>query len=99
MPSSLSLPARKNGRRLARDAATGDGQFDIHTLAAWAEDNLTPAEISRVIAMLQGYLDKPKDDAEAKRPDVGGMDSRIRAASAKGFAGRYPAAAAIKRIV
>ena len=99
MPSSLSLPARKNGRRLARDSAGNFGDFDIHTLSAWAQDNLTPGEIGRVIAMLQTFLDKPKDDAEAKRPDVGGMDSRIRAASAKGFASRYPAAGAIKRMI
>jgi hypothetical protein len=68
MPYPLSLPARKNGRRLARDSAPGNGDFDIHSLSAWACENLTPDEIKRVIAMLQDHLDKP-DDAMDGPPD------------------------------
>jgi hypothetical protein len=62
MAYSITLPARKNGRRIARDAAPGNGEFDIHTLAAWAQENLTPEEIGRVIAMLQDHLGKPAAD-------------------------------------
>jgi hypothetical protein len=106
MPWSLSLPARKNGRRIAQDSApSGDGQFDIHTLSSWATENLTRSEIGRVIAMLQDHLDKP-DDAGALPENAIGEDARRRArllahdesgAATKSFHGRYPDARLIKR--
>jgi hypothetical protein len=60
MPSSLSLGARKNGHRIAYDAAP---DFDISTLGVWCDDNLTPSEMRRVIAMLQDTLDKTEKPA------------------------------------
>jgi hypothetical protein len=111
MPSSLSLPPRRNGRRLAHDSAPGSGEFDIHTLAVWAQENLTPDEIKRVIAMLQDHLNKP-DDAMDGPPDWKGApipgtlrrvgeDSRpryrpmTRAAGAE-YAARFPNAGRLK---
>ncbi len=80
MPSTLFLPARKNGRRIAQDSAPGDGEFDINNLAVWATENLDRSEIGRVIAMLQDHLDKPKaEDLESpsqRRDRILAGDSR-----------------------
>jgi hypothetical protein len=107
MPWSLSLPPRKNGRRLAQDSAPGTGEFDIHTLSAWAKENLTREELSRVIAMLQTELDKPEKAEDLESPaqrrdralagDSRGGLPRPTAAAVKGFHGRYPEARAIRR--
>ena len=100
MPYSLSLPARSHGRRLARDAAPGDGEFDIHTLSAWCESNLTPSEIRRVIAMLETAIEKPvAEDLEspAQRRDraVAGNPNPGIAGDSRGGLPR-PTAAAVK---
>lgn len=104
MPWSLSLPARKNGRRLAQDAAPGSGDTDIHSLAAWAQENLTREEIGRVIAMLQDHLDKPDDDTNASEKKLG-EDARRRgrllahdadADAGKSFLKLFPNSARIK---
>jgi hypothetical protein len=112
MPSSLSLPARKNGRRLAQDSSGETGEFDPHRLAVYASENFTPEEIRRTIAMLQDHLDKPKaEELEstsqrrertlAGNPGLAG-DSRgglprPTAEAVKSFHARYPAARSIRR--
>jgi hypothetical protein len=106
MPWSLSLPARKNGRRIARDEAPESGNNDIHVMCAWAIENLTRKELTRVIAMLQDSLDKRQDDTGALPENALGEDARRRArllahdeagAATKSFHARYPAARLIKR--
>jgi hypothetical protein len=98
-PYSISLHARKNGRRIARDAAPGNGEFDIHSLAAWAQANLTSEEIERVIAMLQSHLDKPAEDDELPDPTAvkrerTGLDSRH--APSREYLERFPNAGRLK---
>jgi hypothetical protein len=103
MAYALTLHARRNGRRLAQDSSGETGEFDIHSLAAWAQTNLTPEEIGRVIWMLQRFLDKPDDDTDASKL---GEDARRRgrqfahdasADASKSFLERFPEAARIKQ--
>jgi signal recognition particle subunit SEC65 len=61
MPFPLYLPARRNGRRIARDSAPENPENDIHRLAAYAQGNLTRDEIKRVITMLQSHLDESEE--------------------------------------
>ncbi|HEY8124526.1 MAG TPA: hypothetical protein VIF88_03790 [Methylocystis sp.] len=105
MPWPLSLPARKNGRRLARDESPESGNNDIHVMCAWAIESLTRSEIGRVIAMLQAHLDKP-DEADALPKNALGEDARRRArllahdeaaTATKSFYERFPEARRIKQ--
>jgi hypothetical protein len=106
MPWPLSLPARRNGRRIARDESPESGNHDIHTMCAWAQENLTRRELTRVIAMLQEHLEKSQDDAGSLPENALGEDARRRArllahdesgAATKSFHARYPSARLIKR--
>ncbi|MGO9770416.1 MAG: hypothetical protein ACLPSW_12840 [Roseiarcus sp.] len=80
MPWSLSLPARKNGRRLAQDSSAETGEFDPHRVSAYCAENFEPEEIRCLIQMLQGHLDKPQaEDLESpsqRRDRILAGDSR-----------------------
>jgi hypothetical protein len=102
MPWSISLGARRNGRRLAQDSSGETGEYDPPRLAAYCAENFERSEISRVIAMLQDFLDKPDDDTNAKL----GEDARRRgrqfaqddsADAGKSFARLFPEATRIKQ--
>jgi hypothetical protein len=99
MPWSISLGARRNGRRLAQDSSGETGEYDPNRLAAYCAENFERSEIVSLVQMLQSHLDEPAEDDELPDPaavkrERTGLDSRL--APSRDYIDRFPNALRLK---
>ncbi len=97
MAYDLTLPARNKARRARMALDDGAPDFTIPKLIPWVGTNMSRKEILDLTDSLRDLAAKRDDDDTDARRDRGQAAESRRAVAAKGFAGRYPAAAAIKR--